>query len=425
MSAIKPLAGKASRSTQMSNARWNIWEGAVRSSKTVASIIRWMKYVREGPPGNLAMIGKTERTLKRNVIDVLIDLVGPKRCRYLAGVGELWLFGRRIYVAGADNIQAVTKIQGLTLAGAYGDELATWPEELFQMLGTRLSVPGAQVFGTCNPAGPAHWLKLNWLDKASLWVDADGEIHTQLDGLDLTRFTFILDDNPHLDPDFVHSLKTQYTGVFYSRYIMGKWVPAEGAIYDMWDPKRHVVKGPRPEISRYISLGIDYGTTAATAAEMLGVGTDKRLHLTHEWLWDSVKRMQRITNSEYANALQRWTRDDIEITPEWWCVDSSAAGLREDLLRLNITSAAADNDVLEGIRLVASLLQSGLLDVHESCTGWIEEAPAYTWDPKAQLLGEDKPMKERDHCLDGGRYGIKTPEAIWRPLIRSPFKRKE
>jgi hypothetical protein len=81
------------------------------------------------------------------------------RCRYIAGAGELFLFGRRIYTAGANDARAVEKIQGLTLAGAYGDEVATWPEDLWDMLGTRLSIPGAQFFGTCNPAGPVHWLK--------------------------------------------------------------------------------------------------------------------------------------------------------------------------------------------------------------------------------------------------------------------------
>jgi PBSX family phage terminase large subunit len=418
--SIKPLAGKASRSVKTSSARFNLWEGAVRSSKTVASIIRWLKYVRTGPGGNLVMIGKTERTLKRNVIDPIIEMVGTKRCRYSVGAGELYLFGRRIYTAGANDIKAVEKIQGLTLAGAYGDEIANWPEELWDMLGTRLSVPGAQVFGTCNPAGPYHWLKTKWLDRAAMWIDADGDTHHGTgETLDLHRYSFILDDNPHLPEDFVAGLKRQYKGVFYKRYILGLWVPAEGSIYDMWDPARHVVKGPVPEISRWISLGVDYGTSNATAALMVGIGTDRRLHLTHEWGWDSEKRQRRLTNLEYATSLQRWTRDELKIAPEWWCVDPSAAGLREDLLRLGIVSAAASNNVLDGIRLMTSLFSAGLIDVHESCKGLIEEVPGYTWDPKAQLVGEDKPIKERDHYLDAGRYGVKTPEVLWRPEIRN------
>lgn len=414
---LQQLQGKAKRSVAVSTARFNIWEGAVRSGKTVSSILRWMKFVREGPKGNLVMIGKTERTLKRNVLDPIIEMVGSKRARYIAGKGEFYLFGRRIYVAGADNATAVSKIQGLTLAGGYADEISTWTEDLWDMFGTRLSIDGAQVFGTCNPAGPYHWFKTKWLDRASLWIDADGDQHVgRGETLDLHRFSFVLTDNPTLPEAFLKSLREQYVGVFYKRYVLGLWVPAEGAVYDMWDPARHVVKGKRPEISRWISLGIDYGTAAATAALMLGVGTDRRLHLTHEWRWDSVKRGQQLTNDEYAGALDRWTKD-LGVRPEWWCVDPSALGLRENLLRLSILSAEADNGVVDGIRVVGSALQTGLLDVHESCEGWIEECPAYTWDPKAQLLGEDKPLKERDHSLDGGRYGIKTPEVIWRSLV--------
>lgn len=420
--SIKPLEGKAKRSMKASTARFNIWEGAVRSGKTIVSIIRWMRYVLKGPAGNLAMIGKTERTLKRNVIDPIIELVGTKRARYLVGAGEFWLFGRRIYVCGANDVKAVDKLRGLTLAGAYGDEISTWPEEMWDMLGTRLSVAGAQVFGTCNPEGPMHWLKAKWLNRAALWIDHEGDEHVgKGETLDLHRYSFTLEDNPHNPPEFVKSLKAQYTGVFYRRNILGMWVPAEGAIYDMWDPEKHVVRGPRPEITRWISLGIDFGTTAAAAAMMLGVGRDRRLHLTHEWGWDSVKRQQRLTSSEYAASLKRWTREDLKIEPEWWCVDPSAAGFREDLLRLNIVSAAADNAVTDGLRLMTSLFTARMIDVHESCEGFIEEAPAYTWDPKAQLLGEDKPIKERDHYLDGGRYGVKTPEVIWRGEVRGGY----
>ncbi|NUT31539.1 MAG: PBSX family phage terminase large subunit [Hamadaea sp.] len=415
---MQPLAGKARRSVATSTARFCIWEGAVRSSKTVASTFRWMRYVRKGPKGNLAMIGKTERTLKRNVIDPIIDMVGSKRARYLVGAGEFHLFGRRIYTAGANDARSVEKIQGLTLAGAYGDEIATWPEDLWDMLGTRLSVPGAQFFGTCNPAGPAHWLKKKWLDRADLWITHSGDtVVGKGETVDLHRYSFTLDDNPFLDAAFVASLKRQYVGLFRKRYIEGLWVPAEGAVYDMWDEARHVV-AKLPRITDYVSLGIDFGTSAATAALLLGVGDDGDLYLTNEWRWDSLKRQRRLTNSEYADQLLGWTRT-LAVDPDWWCADPSAAGLREDLLRLGKVTAAADNSVIDGIRLVASLLAQGLLKVHASCEGWIEEAPGYTWDEKASEIGEDKPVKVNDHSLDGGRYAIKTPEVVWRPLIRN------
>lgn len=418
---IQPLTGKPRRSVELATARFNIWEGAVRSSKTVASTLRWLLYVRNGPAGNLAMIGKTERTLKRNVIDPIIEMVGSRRCRYLAGAGELHLFGRRIYTAGANNILAVEKIQGLTLAGAYGDEIATWPEDLWQMLGTRLSVPGAQFFGTCNPAGPVHWLKV-LLDQAALWLDHDGAITTGQDGdpLDMHRFSFTLDDNPHLSPDFVASLKRQYVGLFYKRYILGQWVPAEGAIFDMFDTDRHVVKD-LPAITRWISMGVDHGTRNPFHAVILGLGTDRRLHITREWRWDSARQRRQLSDVEYSRELRQWlttvpipTTDLTGVVPERTVVDPSATGFRVQLHQDGMPSMLADNAVLPGIRTLSSLYALGLLDIHESCADLIRETLGYSWDDKAAARGEDVPLKQADHGPDAARYAVHSTRNLWR-----------
>ena len=100
---VAPLAGKQLDSVKLATSRLNIWEGSVRSSKTICSLIAWLTFVREGPPGNLLMVGKTERTLKRNIIDPLTEMLGDKRCHLIAGSGELWLLGRRVYLAGAED----------------------------------------------------------------------------------------------------------------------------------------------------------------------------------------------------------------------------------------------------------------------------------------------------------------------------------
>ncbi|WP_454365470.1 phage terminase large subunit [Streptomyces ambofaciens] len=242
-----PLAGKALRSTQLATARGNLWEGAVRSSKTISSIMVWLRYIRTGPPGALLMVGKTERTLKRNIIDVIVQMIGKKRCDYRAGAGEVVIFGRTIYVAGANDERAADKIKGLTLAGAYLDEVTTYPETFFQMLETRLSVEGAQWYGTTNPEGPNHWLKKQILDRARLHLRRDGTVvETQdPDALDVHRFSFVLDDNPSLPAAYVASLKRSHQGLFFKRYILGEWCLAEGVIYDSFDeaPAR---RGPGP-----------------------------------------------------------------------------------------------------------------------------------------------------------------------------------
>lgn len=108
----------ALESMKRSTHKINIWQGAVRSGKTISSIVRWMQYI-SSVPGyyNLLMVGKTERALKRNILDVIVTMVGPKNARYSFGTGEFIFFGRTIYVAGANDERSSEKIRGITLGG--------------------------------------------------------------------------------------------------------------------------------------------------------------------------------------------------------------------------------------------------------------------------------------------------------------------
>lgn len=390
-----------------SNARINIFEGSVRSGKTYASLWRWIKLVREAPPGNLVMIGKTERTLKRNILDPLAELLGPARFRLVAGSGEVHILGRRIYLAGANDERAITRIQGLTLAGAYGDEVALWPESFFTMLLSRLSQPGAQFFGTTNPDAPAHWLKQRYLDRR--------------DELDMFVLQFTLDDNPALDPAYVEALKREYTGLWYKRFILGLWVSAEGAIYDMWDDSVHVVE----ELPRLIRpyAGIDYGTANPFVALPISLGVDDCLYAHDEYRWDSRKRGRQLTDAEYSAAWRKHITG-LQINPHWTFVDPSAASFIEQLYRDKVRGVTlADNSVLDGIRDVSTLLSAGRLKFHGPTTrATIEEMQSYAWDPKAQKVGEDKPIKVDDHGADSVRYTVRGTQTVWKRWIGQRYR---
>jgi PBSX family phage terminase large subunit len=330
---------KGLQSIRESNARINIWEGSVRSSKTICSLVRWLLYLRDGPPGDLLMVGKTERTLKRNILDPLEHIVGSKNFRYKIGAGEGQLFGRRVYIAGANDERAAGKIQGLTLAGAYGDELSLWPESFFTMLLSRLSVPGAKLFGTTNPDSPYHWLKVNYLDRA-------GE-------LNLKSWHFTLEDNLNLDPAYVEALKKEYTGLWYKRFILGLWVLAEGAIYDMWDDAKHVRPAPQ-DLKRFI-VAVDYGTSNPCTFGLYGWHDSSKpvVYLTREYWYDARATGRQKTDAEYADDFKEWLG---EIRPEAIYVDPSAASFIAELRKRGFRVKDADNDVIDGIRFVASML---------------------------------------------------------------------
>lgn len=417
---VTPLVGKQRDSVHLATARLNIWDGSVRSSKTICSLLKWLKFVREAPPGPLLMVGKTERTLKRNIIDPLIEMLGEKRCKFTAGNGELNLLGRLVYVAGAYNEGSADKIRGLSLVGAYVDEASTMPESFWTMLLTRLSIPGAQLFATTNPDGPAHWLKVGYLDRARLHLDRDGQLH-HLDGddrLNLHRFSFQLADNPNLTPEYVADVSAEFTGLWHRRLILGEWVLAEGVIYESWDPARHVVD-ELPDIARWLALAVDYGTTNPFHALLIGLGVDGRLYAAHEWRWDSKKQRGSLTDAEYSSRLRAWV-DGLGVRPEHTIIDPSAASFRVQLHRDGWTSVLADNDVVDGIRDTASLFATGRLLVSKACPALIAEIPAYAWDEDAAAKGEDKPIKLNDHGVDALRYGIRTTRTLWQHRLAEP-----
>lgn len=363
--------------------------GAVRSTKTVGSLIAWADRVSSGPKNApRMMLGNTERTLARNCIDPLREFVGPENCRLNAGLGELYLFGRKIYLVGANNIGALTKVQGPTLLDAYCDEAATYPFEVFNMLVSRLSLPGAKLWATLNPGPPAHWMKKRFIDRAA-------SIRARV-------WNFELDDNPFLTQEYKDWLKSTYTGLWYRRMIKGEWAIAEGAVFQNFDPDKHVVKSlPDCRVDQ-LRLGVDYGASNPTVFL-------KALRYGPKWIiaeeyYHRPKEQKQKTNSEYAADLRQFTGDLYPTSVE---IDPSAAAFIHEARRAGVRGVhPANNEVLAGIQRIANALESGRLLIHENCKNLIEELQSYSWDPKAQERGEDKPIKSDDHSVDALKYII-------------------
>src|SRR5690606_36960362 len=146
---------------------------------------------------------------------------------YTAGAPTAVILGRTVHVLGASDSRAEAVLRGLTVAGAYVDEATLVAEAFWTQLIGRMSVPGARLFATTNPDGPAHWLRKQFLLRATEH------------GYKIFRFR--LTDNTHLDPAYVAQISREYTGLWYRRFILGDWVQAAGAVYEQWDPDRHVM----------------------------------------------------------------------------------------------------------------------------------------------------------------------------------------
>ena len=401
---LREMSPKQALTLLDSDTRINVWVGAVRSGKSYSSLWRFIEYIMKGPKGDLMIIGKSNGTIKRNIISELMNFLGVD-VRYYEGKQELHLWGRKIHIVGASDERAVTKIQGATLAGAYVDELTLIPQSFWQMLLSRLSISGAQVFATTNPDSPYHWVKTELLDRAQ--------------ELNLKTWHFILNDNPSLDENYKINLEKEYKGLWYQRYIEGKWVLADGVVYDCFDESLHVMDFKPSHNAKYYIAGVDYGTANPCAFTLLGVNADyyPNFWVEKEYYWDSKKKNRQKTDTEYAADLKKFI-SDLAAPIKAIYLDPSAASFKTECFRQKISPILdANNDVLDGIRFVSGLLSNGTLKVTRQCPNLIKEFGSYVWDTKASERGEDRVVKKNDHCFAAGTQirtetGLENIESI-------------
>jgi len=368
--------------------RFNIWVGAVSSGKTHASVERFIEDLKNGPQGDAMIIGVNRTSIQRNILTHLYKRLGfpcPTEKTQMAK-----LYGRNVWFVGAPDVSAVSTIQGSTLALAYVDEATNLPEPFWKMLESRLRVPGAKLLATCNPEGPAHWLKKDYIEKQEL---------------DLVHWNFTLEDNPILDEKYKQQLKASYTGMWYNRYILGQWALAHGAIYDCYD-QHNEYENPFPAPSYYI-VGIDYGTTNATAAVLLAITPNRwpQIRVEEEYYYDSAKKGRSKTDQELVRDIKDFIGHKNVSTIY---VDPAAASLKIALRQENLPVIDANNDVLLGIKICSKFIGGKNIVIHKGCTTLRECIQSYAWDSKAADRGEDKPVKKNDHICVVGDTQIQT-----------------
>lgn len=418
-----PLSGKQVRSIAASaQARTTIWSGAVRSGKTIASLVAFLIHVAQAPPSGLVLIcGRTLQTIERNILEPMQDpaLFGPVAAlvHHTRGAPTATILGRTVHLIGASDARAEGRLRGLTACLALLDEGTLVPEAFFNQLLARLSVPGAKCLITTNPDGPGHWLRKNFILRAA--------------ELGIAHFHFTLDDNPALDPEYVAAIKAEYVGLFYRRFVLGEWCMAEGAIYDMWDADKHVIDIV-PPIWKWIAAGVDYGTTNPFHGLLVGMDASQTLYVAGEYRYDSKLHRRSLTDAEYSVEFGRWlggyrpagsSLGPVGVRPEAVVVDPSAASFMQQLWRDGWSPTPASNAVADGIRTVSTLLSAGKLKVHRSCKALIDEFPAYSWDETKAQRGVDAPIKVDDHGLDALRYAVHTTEGTWRrPNATDPLQ---
>lgn len=380
-----------------------IADGAIRSGKTVCmslSFVFWAMIRFNGQ--NFGMCGKTIGSFRRNVLFWLKIMLKSRGYTVTDHRADNLVIVSRgkitnyFYIFGGKDESSQDLIQGITLAGVFFDEVALMPESFVNQATGRCSVTGSKYWFNCNPDGPYHWFKTNWIDKAA--------------EKKLIYLHFTMDDNLSLAEEIKARYKSMYTGVFYKRYIQGLWSVAEGIIYDMFDPEKHVIHSLSKIIGEKYYVSCDYGTQNATVFLLWCEDTAGRWCCCREYYYSGRDKGTQKTDSEYADDLEKWLAG---IRPVQIVIDPSAASFIAELKKRGYTVKKAKNDVLDGIRFTASLLNQEKIVFFETCENTIKEFASYVWDAKASEKGEDKPVKQFDHGVDATRYFCYT-------IIRKP-----
>ena len=375
-----------------------IADGAIRSGKTVAMSLSFVFWAMERFDGfNFAICGKTVSSVRRNVITPLIPMLAARGYQIEDKISRNVIIVKKgnaenyFYTFGGRDESSASLIQGMTLAGVLLDEVALMPRSFVEQAMGRCSVENSKFWFNCNPEHPYHWFYVEWIKKTT--------------EKNVLYLHFTMDDNLSLSEKVKAEYRNLYSGAFYERYILGKWKIAEGIVYDMFDEKKNVVKTPDEyELFGNSYISCDYGTLNPTVFLMWRKYQGKWI-CVKEYYYYGRKQGKQKTDAEYADDMIEF----IENTP-YKCVivDPSAASFITELMRRGIKVMKADNDVLDGIRKVAMLLQLGELLFSRDCINTIAEFGLYRWDDKAAERGEDRPIKNDDHCMDAVRYFVNT-----------------
>lgn len=379
-----PFSEKQREYFDNADRRWNFKTGATRSGKTYMDYFVIPKRIRAriGKPGLVVILGVTKSTIERNILEPMRNIWGSELVGEINSHNICYMFGERVYCLGAEKVSQVSKLRGASIKYVYGDEVADWNPEVFDMLKSRLDKPYSCFDGALNPQGPTHWLK-SFLDNP--------EFDTYVQ-----KYTIF--DNPFLPKEFVDNLCKEYEGsVYYMRYILGEWALAEGLVYSFGEDN---IVDEQPRGAEYY-ISIDYGTLNPFSAGLWSVTGAKAVRI-QEYYYDGRSQKRQLTDEEYCDEIQALA-DGYPVTKV--IVDPSAASFITALKRRGFRVQQADNAVLDGIRRTSVFLKNGTIKIHRSCADSIREFGLYRWDEKA---ASDAVVKENDHAMDDIRYFCNT-----------------
>lgn len=380
--------------------RINLLYGSVRSGKTWVSLLKWAIWIGKQPNNQeFLMVGKTVTTLKRNCLGLLETLIGGN-ITYSISQKKALIFGRTVWLEGANDERSESKIRGMTLKGVYIDELTQIPQDFYLMALSRLSEKGAVFLATTNPDHPKHYVKTDIIDNRNL---------------DKQVLKFLIDDNVFLDESYKENLKKEYSGVYYDRFILGEFVRAEGIIFrDFADNTKNYICNREELPKKFVSVGVGYDlggnkSNFALIATAIDAGNKAYVLRAQEILPKDLKLedVERVAKAfitgveeEYKTRVNYCYVDDNYYTTvnslnDWRCIFDTAA-------RIKPTMPLEDRPLM-----LSKLMAQGKFKlVNGECEPLIEQLQNAVYDDKSEKAVIQDNGEMNIDCIDGLFYSI-------------------
>ena len=394
-----------------------VWEGAVRSSKTVIALMAFSLYVRSSKETRVLITGRTVATIEQNCIlndyGLLNMIPGAEYGRF--GEKKAVLFNvkgkdgsiirKAIIVQGASTIKDFMALRGQSYGGWFADEINMHDHEfVVEALKRTAASLDRRHYWTLNPGSPGEWVYKEYLDRYDAMTDEERE---RLGGYSWWHFT--PQDNPIMTESMLASLKLQYPegSVLYRRYILGERCIAEGLVFPFFDES--CIREPPAGLKvRY--AGIDFGTVHPTAMGWYGRDRETGVwYKVRDWI-ATTEDSARMTTADYMDIFEGITEELGGIPRMNLTIDYGGGGeaLAREAEKRRWMPVNPDKTVLDGIATMARLLSTHRLYISPECKGTIQAIRIYCWDEKASERGEDKPIKRDDDPVDETRYVCST-----------------
>lgn len=389
----------------------NVWEGAVRSGKTVYALVAFCLYVTRSTETVFLLSGRTLPTIEKNAIlgDYGILALIPGARYGKVGNSTAITFrangkDKVIFVSGAADIKAYMSLRGNTYAGWFADEINMHDQRFVEEAFNRtVKSADRKHFWSLNPDNPNAWIYTEYLDR---YDTMSKEERKAIGGYHWWHYTPT--DNPSLTPQMIQAMELQYPkdSYLYQRYILGLRVMAEGLIYpqvteSFFRPEEDMIGTD----IRYCA--IDFGATHATCMLFGGMykGNRNDWRIVAEYYDENSDKTTYDHYCAFMDICQQLGISPNKITI---AIDPAAKVLRQEFLKHGLTVIKAKNEVLPGIEYTRNVLYKGVLILSRAVIRMLKQFSSYSWDEKASERGDEKPIKQNDDEMDALRYFANT-----------------